>query len=80
MDGDAALEVAAVFDTNASAYHVAGERALGADIHAVRSGNIAPNTAQHHNFSGSDGGSNLTVVAYSYMAAGKVDGPRHSHR
>jgi hypothetical protein len=70
---DAALEESAILDADAGAGHVAGESAVGADIHAIRSRNIAADLAQDDDFARGDAGDHLAVAAHRDAVSGKAD-------
>ena len=76
-DVDAALEERAILDADARRGHVAAQRALGANVHAVRGGDIAAHLAQNDDLAGGDVGRHLAVAAHGHAVAGKVDAALH---
>src|SRR5580693_7887242 len=72
-DIDAALEKGAIFNADASRGHIAGQRALGPDIHAIARGDVAAHLAQDHDLAGSDAGRHLAVAPYGNAVSGQVD-------
>ena len=72
-DVDATLEVGAVFDADAGGSHVAAQRALGADVHAVGGSYVATHFAQDDDFACDYVSRDLSVAANGDAVAGKVD-------
>src|SRR5262249_15110471 len=77
-DINPALEVRAIFNADALADHVSGQRTFIADVHAITGGQIALHFAQDHHFFGVDVRLHLSVAAYGYTMAAKVDGAFHA--
>src|ERR671935_3068087 len=61
LNVDATLEEGAIFDADALRNHVAGKRALTADIHAVAGAQVTFHFADHHDFARSHVRRNHTV-------------------
>ncbi len=72
-DVDAAFEEGAILDADASRGHIAGQGALGADVHAVRGSDVAANLAQDDDLASGDVGRDLAVAAHGHTVAGKRD-------
>lgn len=72
-DVDAAFEERAVFNADAGCRHVAAQRALGADVYAVRRRHVAAHLAQHHDLAGHDVGCDRAIAADGDTVARKVD-------
>jgi len=73
LDVDAALEESAILDADARGRDIAGQSALGANVHAIRGRDIAAHLAQDHNLAGGDAGGDLAVSAYGYAVTGQID-------
>ena len=77
-DVDAALEERAIFNGDARRDHVAGQRPIAANIHAVAGGQIPPDFAQHHNLPRINVGSNHSIAADRHSIAREVDRSLHA--
>src|SRR5581483_3122669 len=73
-DVDAALEERAVFNRNALGDDVAGQRAFGADIHAIAGLQVTAHFAEHHDFARGDVGVHDAVASDGDAVAGQIDG------
>src|ERR1700744_1269620 len=74
-DADAALEEGAILDRDTLRDHVAGQRALAADIHTVAGIDVAAHLAEHHDLAGRDVRCYLAIAANGDAVARQIDRP-----
>src|SRR5882724_10801408 len=70
-----ALEDRSILNADPLGNHVARQRTLTTNIHAIRNLDVAVNLAQNDDFASTDAGSDDAIAANGYTAIGEIDRP-----